>query len=212
MLDRDVLMRALSKERAAIDAFVARCSPIIEARVSRILFRRAAGRDIRAELFDTTQDVFLHLFDRDAYVLRSWDPERGLSLDNFVGLVAERVCASRLRTKKTDPFRDTPTELEALESALGEGQMESQIVSRDLGEALLILLRSELSPKGLDLFYRIFLEDQDVEQIVADTGLSRDAVYTWKARLQKTVSAHAKKLTAVSDSSSTPQTPRKAND
>jgi len=49
--------------------------------------RSAAGRDVRQEVADLIQEVFMALFADDARVLRSWQPERGLSLDNFVGLV-----------------------------------------------------------------------------------------------------------------------------
>jgi RNA polymerase sigma-70 factor (ECF subfamily) len=46
---------------------------------------------------DLSQEVFLTLFSRDAHVLRSWQAERGSSLESFVGLVAERQVLSFLR-------------------------------------------------------------------------------------------------------------------
>ena len=47
----------------------------------------SAGRDIRQEVEDLSQEVFLQLFAEGGRVLATWQPERGLTLLNFVGLV-----------------------------------------------------------------------------------------------------------------------------
>ena len=94
-------------------------TPVIQARVARTLLahrsRLAGGRDVRQEVEDLSQDVFLALFDRDGHVLRSWEPERGLSLENFVGLVAERQVLSFLRSAGAIPGRRTLSLAEELE-------------------------------------------------------------------------------------------------
>src|SRR4051812_48339802 len=93
--------RALEGDPIALSSLVATLTPVVQARVARTLLARrsllAGGRSVREEVEDLSQEIFLALFDRNARVLRSWEPERGLSLLNFVGLVAERQVLSFLR-------------------------------------------------------------------------------------------------------------------
>ena len=65
MLPPNVVRDALSGDRKALRELVDALTPVIQARVVRALLRRrgqAAGRDIRQEVEDMTQDVFSALF------------------------------------------------------------------------------------------------------------------------------------------------------
>lgn len=105
-----LVRRALTGDQTALSRLVGALVPVINARVARTLTRRSllvSGRDLRQEVEDQSQEVFLALFSRDAHILRSWQAERGLSLENFVGLVAERQMLSFLRSgrrKETTAF------------------------------------------------------------------------------------------------------------
>ena len=188
-LDPELLRDALAGDRRALRAFVAAMSPIIEARVARAFARRhaeRAGRDLRQELEDMCQDVFAALFAHDGRVLRSWDLKKGLSLANFVGLVAERHVASVLRSGRRNPWRDVPEELDELERASDVvPDATPQIESREELERLLDRLRASLSTRGLILFHRLYVEEEDVEKVAADLEMTRDAVYMWRSRVQK---------------------------
>ena len=98
--------------------FVDRTGSVVEARVARALARRAEGRDLHGDILDLVQEVYVVLFAQQAKVLQSWDPARGASLANFVGIIAERTCASVLRRKKTDPYLDSTEDWESLEARL----------------------------------------------------------------------------------------------
>src|SRR5687768_1618744 len=90
----------------------ARRHPRTAPAVARGLARRmvkARGRDLRQEVEDLTQEVFVALFADDARALRLWDPARGASLANFVGLLAEREVASILRSGRRSPWTEDPT-------------------------------------------------------------------------------------------------------
>src|SRR5689334_24844964 len=95
---------ALSGDEGALRGLLRELTPVIQARVARALLRRrglARGEDPRQRLADIAQDVYLELFRDRAKLLRSWDPARGLSLTNFVGLVAEqRVSRSEEHTSE----------------------------------------------------------------------------------------------------------------
>ncbi len=180
---------ALAGDAEAIRTLVDSLSPVIQARVVRGLRRRstrAANRDIAQEVEDLTQEVFVALFDDDGKALRAWSPDRGLSLANFVGLVAERQVASILRTGRRSPWTEDPTESAALDFSAGatEGD-EARIGSRQLFAAVVERLRTELSPKGLQLFYMVIVDEAPIESVCTQMQMQPDAVYTWRSRLGK---------------------------
>jgi hypothetical protein len=101
----DLVRRALAEDQTALTRLVAKLTPVIQARVARTLWARrsllASGRDLRQEVEDQTQKVFLVLFARDGHVLRFWLAESDLSLEKFVGLVAAEMSGSRTPPRKT---------------------------------------------------------------------------------------------------------------
>jgi RNA polymerase sigma-70 factor (ECF subfamily) len=177
---------------------VDRLTPIIQARVARALLVRrppGSGRNVQQEVGDLTQDVFLSLFTDGARTLRSWAPERALSLENFVGLVAQRQACSLLRTGKTSPFATEPEELATLDRlAPPAAAPEAVVASREQLALLLDRLRESLSPRGLELFYRLLVYEEPVEQVRAATGMSADAVYSWRNRVGRLLRRFAAEL------------------
>lgn len=185
----DIVERALAGDEPARSRLVAVLTPVVQARVARslLLWRSgaAAGRDVRQEVEDLTQEMFLLLFAEDGKVLRSWQPERGLTLFNFVGLVTERRTASILRTGRRNPWQDDPTLTEELDRAAPEDGPEEITASREQMKLLLRRLTEELSPLGRHLFDLLFLRELAPAEVVAQTGLSPDAVYAWRSRLRR---------------------------
>jgi DNA-directed RNA polymerase specialized sigma24 family protein len=188
--ERALLELALSGDAAATRRLVGVLVPVVQARVARTLVRRrgGSGRDARQEVEDLAQEVFASLFADEGKVLRAWDPERGLSLASFCGLIAEREAASILRSGRRSPWTETATELDDLEKALAEvPDAEVRIASREQLERLVDRLREALSPRGLELFHRLIVEEESVEAVCASTGMTADAVYAWKSRIGKVV-------------------------
>jgi len=173
----------------AARALVDRLTPVVQARVTRALLRRRAEtgrRDVRQEVEDLTQEVFVALFRNRGQALRAWDPGRGLSLENFVGLLAQHQVASILRSGRTCPWTDVPTE-----TAILDGQLQAepsaapdrQAESREQLESLLAQVRARLSPRGLVLFWRLLVREEPIEAVAAQTGMSAEAIYAWRSRL-----------------------------
>jgi RNA polymerase sigma-70 factor (ECF subfamily) len=204
----DLIRRALTRDPAALNKLVAILTPVIQARVARKLralqYLSAGGRNVRQEVEDLCQDVFVALFERDAHVLRAWRPERGLSLENFVGLVAERKVLTFRRNGWSNLWREelTPAEGE-LESEAPEPGPEKIVANRELLSLLLGRLREELSPLGYWLFELIFVQELSQEEVQGVSGLSDDAIYAWRSRLRR----RALKLRAEISGNATP--PRK---
>lgn len=196
--DRALVDRVLARDPAATRTFVDRLVPVIQSRVARALLRRrgaAQGRDVRQEVEDQTQSVLLALFEADGRVLRAWDPERGLSLKNFVGLVAERHVAGTLRSARRSPWTEDPTlgtELDEVEDS--RPTPERLATDRELASAVLDRMRARLSPLGLKLFEALMVEARPTEEVCSETGMARAALYTWRSRLTKLVKSIALEL------------------
>jgi len=186
-----MIRAALEGDPQATRTLVDRLAPVLQSRVTRGLLRRSpssGGRDVRQEVEDFTQEVFLSLFRDGGRALRAWDPARGLSLENFVGLLAQHQVASILRTGKSSPWVDLPTEAETLErAATASPGPEQQVATREMWESLQSQLIAKLSPRGLDLFWRLLVREEPVETVCAQTGMTADAVYAWRSRLARLV-------------------------
>jgi RNA polymerase sigma-70 factor (ECF subfamily) len=183
--------QALAGDERALGRLVGTLTPVIQSRVARgLLLRRsgtAASRNIRQEVEDLSQEIFLVLFADRGKVLRSWQRERGLSLRNFVGLVAERKTASILRIDKRSPWKEDPALPEELDRAAPDSGPEELAELREQRKLLLHRLREELTPLGWHLFDLLFLRGLSVKEVVAETGLSTVAVYKWRSRLRRLI-------------------------
>ncbi len=182
--DRGLLSRVLDGDVSSVNQLVNRLTPIVQSRAERKLLSSSSNRDVRQDVKDYTQDVFLHLFDRQGQILKDWQPERGMSLDNYVGLVAERRVISLLRSGKRNPWRETEA-LENVDEPTGREDLESSAVRSDRLSRLLTRLRGSLSPLGWQLFELLYIKEQSVSEVQQQVNLSADAVYAWRSRLRK---------------------------
>lgn len=171
-------------------ALVDRLLPVIQAEVGFALLRgaRIEGRDPRQEVRDFSQEVFVHLLSQGGKTLRSWDPERGRNLDSFVRLVARRQVAAILRSGRRNPWSDKPTADEDLERGM-EAQTShgARLESRERLDRLLGWLHERLDDRGMLLFQMLYVEERGVDEVMAATGMTRDAVYAWRSRFRKLV-------------------------
>jgi len=186
-LDQARVLSALDGDPSALRALIDALMPVVQSRAARALVRyRPAARDSRQEQADLTQEVFAALFEQQGRVLRQWDPARGLSLRNFVGLVAQRTLGGILRSGRRTPWPDDPTEQEALERLDSLSYDPApRIESRADLEALLDRLMQELSPRSLELFHRLCVRQEEVRDVASSTGMSEQAVYAARSRLEK---------------------------
>ena len=177
--------RALDGDAALLRRLVDELMPVVQSRATRALYRyRPRTRDAQQELSDLVQETFSSLFENDGYVLRRWQPDRGLSLRNFVGLVSQRTLGALLRSGKRTPWPDDPTDPGALELA-GTMDPAPQIESRAELETLLDRLQQVLSPRALELFQRLYVLQEEVRTVAERTGMTEQAVYAAKARLER---------------------------
>lgn len=190
--DRELVRCVLLGEREAAGPFLDRFTPVVHARVARALLRRqtaARGRDLRQEVEDLVQDVFAALFDRGGYALRKWDPDRGLTLANFIGLLAEREVASILRSGRRSPWTEDPTDEGDLGFHVAQRQCaastEHRIQDRNTLAHVLDGVYARLSPQGIHMFELLFVEQLEPDAVAEQVGMRTDAVYVWRSRLRK---------------------------
>ncbi|RMH16597.1 MAG: sigma-70 family RNA polymerase sigma factor [Acidobacteria bacterium] len=186
--------RALAGDAAALAALVDELTPVVQARVARVLLRRRTTRDVRQEVEDLTQEVFLALFAGGGRVLRSWQPQRGLSLKNFVGLVADRQATSILRSGKRSPWTEEPTAVDDLDRPADDADPEARALSRQQLRRLLELLRERLSPLGWHLFDLLFIQEKTVTEVCRTAEMSPEAVYAWRSRLRRQARRLARRI------------------
>lgn len=203
------ISEALAGDPRAIRELVDALTPVVQCRVAKALLRRGAsakGRSIRQEVEDLTQEVFESLFVKDGRVLRTWEPDRGLTLPSFVGLVAERQVASILRSRRRSPWTEDPTEAQSLELDAGRAPgPEKQLASRQMTQELSKRMRHALSPLGFKVFRLLFCEEQTPDAVCSELSMSADAVYAWRSRIRKTARVlaadlHAELMTDGADS------------
>jgi DNA-directed RNA polymerase specialized sigma24 family protein len=195
----DVIRRALLGDRAQLRSLVDALTPVIQARVARVLLR-AGSLDrrgtVRQEVEDLTQDIFARLFAHEGEVLRGWDESKGLSLLGYVGLIAERECISMVRSKRRNPYTERPTEAETLDHHAPQGGgAELDVLTRQMAKTLCLRLHESLSPLGFTVFEKLFCHEQDPESVCQELGMSADALYAWRSRIRKQARALADELT-----------------
>jgi len=170
-------------------SLVKRLTPVVQRRVAATLLRMSGGaRDLRPEIEDLTQEVLLSLFAREGKILEQWQPEYGLSLENFVGMVARRRALSVLRSRRSSPFTQQatdPADLDERPDAEHAADALHSSETRQSLEQLALRLQERLSPLGLQMFQLLFVAEDTVPEVAKKTGLSGDSIYQWRTRIKK---------------------------
>ncbi len=199
--DRDLVARALRRDPEGCRALIDCLTPVIRRRVARALARgaRHSGRPPqRSDVLDLVQEVFVLLLDRDGRVLRQWDPERGLSLENFVGLVAEREAGAILRSGRRSAWAEEPAPDDKLELRAHTAPEPERIAAsrQQLGRTL-ASLRASLSPRNYGLFEALYIHQQPIEQVAESFGMTPNALYTFRSRLKAEIAKLRDELTPI---------------
>jgi RNA polymerase sigma factor (sigma-70 family) len=145
--------------------------PVVERKLGHRL--ALAGAD-RAALHDHVQEVLVHLLERDADVLRRWDPRRG-ALEAYVAKVAENHLISRLRR------RPPPSPSDDLDSEASAG--ETPEAGASFSHLVMHLLR-EMTDSDAALFRAVYLEELSLDEAATLLGITRDAVHKRIQRLR----------------------------
>ncbi len=179
-----LIRRAVAHDGGALTRLARRLMPIIAARVCLYL---APGRSVASrDRDDLAQEVWLALLADEGRLLLSWDADRGLSLEGYVGLLTRRVVwqarrdAGRLR-RGGDKIH------EAYDDAVGDPapDPEREADARDRLTRVVTHLREVLPEKGRVVFELLYGDGLDPKEAAAAMGVNLQVVYNWQHRIRK---------------------------
>ncbi|MEL7370160.1 MAG: sigma factor [Myxococcota bacterium] len=190
----DVEQALLPGHHRCLKRLTAELFPVVRKRVIRVLstVRSPNGTVLRSDADDLVQEVFAHLFNHDARILRQWDPARGASLQTHIGLVAERRVRSLLRSGRWTWWREEPSTAIAIE--LHARPVESPAVAALYWECVIGRANKRLSKRGQRMMDLLFIKQRPVAEVSKQTGMTVASLYAWRSRLQKLVRELAHEL------------------
>lgn len=165
---------------------VRRLVPVIRSRVSAYLNRRG-GRLGHQDVDDLTQEIWLALMDRDGHLLRSYDADRGKSLEGYVGLSCRRELWRRNRAlnaeRRGGGQDDAP--LEAAATTAGDSpDPESIAMGRDLMNNLQSHLQANLAERGRLVLAAIYEDQRSPAETAELMGVRQQVVYNWMHKIR----------------------------
>lgn len=184
--DEDARLRALLEARTAREQrrrwreLCRHFQPLIVGCVARTL--RRYGAWATADVHDLVNDVWVALLRDDLRKLRQYDARRGYRLTSFIGLVATHVTIDHLRTPRA-------------EHAPLDGALEELLVTRaepppDVLERRQELARARaavgrLSRADRELFASCIDEEQPLDAVARDWGVSVATIYSRKSKIRQ---------------------------
>jgi RNA polymerase sigma factor (sigma-70 family) len=189
--DTALVREALAGDLRSRRALVNRLTPVVRARALRVLRSRAVRR--LDEVDDVVQSVWLVLWKDDGRQLRAWSPDRGISLEAYVGMITERetgnhlqrVTALRRGESQTDSFHAAgPSGRDDLEVAAPGASPEQVVEADDLTRALEAHLSAELSEKGRLVLALVYVDGRSPEEAARLLGVQLQVVYNWQHKIR----------------------------
>lgn len=179
-----LLRRTLDGERAAGRVLLDRLLPVVHARVWRRL-RGVPGLGL--DPADLVQETLASLFADDARVLRQYDPARGASPENFVGLVAERM-AGRLIEHARAQRRGGGQAGVSLDDAQGAADeapgAARRVEDQDLVRRFAEHVEATLPERGRLVFRLLYLDEFSPPEVATALNVNLQVVYNWQHRVR----------------------------
>lgn len=180
--DREVIRRCLAGDRRAGRVLLERLLPVIHARVRRCLPRARWG-----EADDLVQDVWASLLADDGRALRTWEPDRGASLENYVGLITKRKVLNLIEFS-TAARRGGGEEAMPLDDAAAFAlpqRPSGGLADRDQLARLAAHLQATLPERGWLIFRLLFTDGCEVEEVAQALGVNAQVVYNWRFKIRQ---------------------------
>lgn len=184
--DLELARAALQGAPDAVEALLDRLLPVVRARTRRVLRRQGT----LAHADDVVQDFLLHLWSEGGRRLLAFDPARGASLENYVGLKAESfaVDAARRRGAKKRGGHLFAVGLD--DAAPSSGRCpEEAVATRDLVRRLGAHLDDSLPEKGRLVLRYTFADGRPAPEVADILGVRVQVVYNWQHKI-RTLARH----------------------
>ena len=181
-----LLKLVLDREPNAARQFVEMISPIIHARVGRVLRRRnvAQCHDVQQEAMDLTQQTYANLLKNNGHLLRSWDPERGMSLANYVGMIAEQTAEAATRKRSEEVWRSNVEITGSSDLVIDSSRTPERLAAaQEILAAISSRVCAQLNKRGQRLLRAVCVEGRPVREVSALMNISESAINAWQHRL-----------------------------
>lgn len=195
-IDKQLVRLVNQRDAEASRMFIRRFTPVVRWRVGAALSRyeRTSERHSREDVLDLIQEVFVALLQRGGRVLQHWDPDRGLSLEGYIGLVAYREASARLKSGRKSGWAEAPTPAVVLNDQVDERTPEAHLSAKQQVDAVLSRVDQALSPRGRQIL-RSMLEPGTTDSDLCERfELTASALYTFRSRVHGLISAARKRL------------------
>lgn len=166
MNDELIIKYIKKKKEKGLELFVDKYSPLITFIVRKHLYNL---REYEEECID---DVFLCVWDN----IHSFDKNKN-SLKNWVAAITKyKAIDYKRKYLKIKDFEDI-SELELLEKS----QVEDNLLNKELKKEIEELL-NKLKPEDREIFIKHYLQDEKIENISVEVGMSKDKIYNRLSR------------------------------
>lgn len=187
MNDRVLVRAAARGDRDAVRELARRLMPVLRARVRRAV-GATGGQLGSVGADDLVQEIWLALFRDDRRALLAFDPDRGASLEGYVGMLAEREIGNvrqRVGALKRGA-RLTVAASDELDEVAEAGPTPEQLVSAaQVAEQLGTHLEGALPPRGLLVLRYAFADALPVADVARVMGVSVQVVYNWQHKIRE---------------------------
>ncbi len=183
--DVDLIGRALAGENDAIRHLVHRLMPIVRATVRRALGFAVAGHRLGVEVEDLEQDVWLHLVAQRGRRLSSFRPDRGISLESYVTILAEREVITQLR-RRAALKRGRHLQAVCNDSVPSpDPTPEQRVADRQLVASLHRSLEAQLPERGRLIWRYTFTDGREPREVAELIGVKVQVVYNWQHKIRQ---------------------------
>jgi RNA polymerase sigma factor (sigma-70 family) len=183
--ERALIGQAVRGVPAAVRLLTRRLAPVIQARVTRVL-RRLTPTHL-GDADDVAQKVWLTLLKDAGRQFLAFDAARGISLEAYVGMIAEREVRNHVQHELAGSRRPTdglaPLD-EATEVATASPSPEGEAVQNDLVARLDAHLLASLPPRGQLVYRLIYADARAPDEAAAMLGCQVQVVYNWQHRVR----------------------------
>jgi RNA polymerase sigma factor (sigma-70 family) len=180
----DVVLIAAALGGDAVKArrLAVRLLPVIIAHIRRAL-RVITASD---QVHEIAQEVWVELMKDDGRFLRAYAPERGASLEHYVGLIARRTAGNQQRKGRAERRGGhvVVVEFDPARDGSHRASPEAATVAHELAAGLETHLRQVLSARGRLVYRYLYTDQSSADDTAAATGLTKQAVYNWQHRIR----------------------------
>jgi RNA polymerase sigma-70 factor (ECF subfamily) len=172
------------ERQASQRELVRRYERLIDSCVRNVL-RRYGVTFQAGDVHDLVNDVWVMLLRDDMRKLRQYDPQRGVRLASFIGMIATNTTIDHLRSQKAET-RSLDSELEEGATMLDAGACElpRDTVEEQQHAELARAAFQRLSRDEQAFVVDVFHEERSPEELARTLGVSTGTIYSRKVKLR----------------------------